>query len=269
MQGMAQTLRNHIRSTITTTLILAAFIAEAQKVQTHQSLVWYANTTTIKLTDRWAVSFDVQERRFVGPGAQHQFLVRPTVIRDLGSGWDLGMGGCVFWQSPQDPLSTSTLVVPELRPHMELNQRQKLKYFRFNQRYKIEARFFHNVVDNELVEGYTFGNLRFRYRAGIDLPFIKSSGKGPERLTLRLNDEILINVGEKIVANTFDNNRAYIGLATNITPALGLEVGYLNWFQERSNGKDFYNRNILRIALSQKIDMARHARTPANDPPKG
>lgn len=256
---------------ITATALLACttHVALAQKEQTHQKLVWFANVTTVKFNEHWATSMDIQERRFVDPSAQHQFLVRPTLIRTLGSGWDIGVGGCVFWQSPQDPESTSDLMVPELRPHLELNLRQKLRYFRVNQRYKAEARFFHNVEGGELAAGYTFGNYRFRYRLGLDLPLIKGADKKPDRLTLRLSDEVLINVGENIVSNSFDNNRAYVGLASNITPSLAVEVGFQNWFQERANGKDYYNRNILRLGFTQKINWSQPPATTGNTAPKG
>lgn len=240
-------------------------MAQAKKHITTQDLVWFAYTSTYKFNDHWSVSLDVQERRFINPGAQHQFLIRPTLIRSLGSGWDAGFGGCVFWQSPQDPYSTSTLVVPELRPHAELNQRQKLRYFNINQRYKVEARFFHNTEGQELASGYTFGSIRIRYRFGIDVPLVRTADKKLDRLTFRVNDEILINAGEKIVANTFDNNRFYVGLASNITPGLAVEVGYMNWFQERSSGKDFYDRNIARIAIAQKFGSHKKA-TPSTAP---
>lgn len=246
-----------------------AHMAHAQKEQTHQKLVWFASLTTLKFDPQWAVSMDIQERRFVDPGAQHQFLVRPTAYRTLGSGWDVGVGGCIFWQSPQDPLSTSTLMVPELRPHVELNLRQQLRYFRVSHRYKGEARFFHNVQDGELAEGYAFGNYRLRYRLGLDLPLIKGADRKPDRLTLRLSDEILINAGPNIVSNSFDNNRAYIGLSSNLTSSLAVEVGFQNWFQERANGRDYYNRNILRLAVAQKINLSKPAPPAGSQAPKG
>ena len=44
---------------------------------------------------------------------------------------------------------------------------KKYKYFNVNQRFKVEARFFHQTENNELVGGYQFSNFRMRYQLGL------------------------------------------------------------------------------------------------------
>lgn len=227
--------------------------AQEGKNKTNQQLVWFVYNNALKFTEKWGLGTDIQERRFINPSAQHQFLVRTKIQYNLGQGWDIGLGGCIFWQSPNDPNSTSDLVVPELRPHLEVTQKQKVRYFRIDHRYKVEARFFHHVDNGELRDGYSFRNFRFRYRIGVEVPLFTSKDKKVEYLSLRVNDEIHINAGEQVVMNTFDQNRIYAGFSTQITPNITFEAGYMNWFQEQSSGDDFYNRNIFRFAINHKI----------------
>ena len=232
-------------------------LGQVAKTKTNQDLIWFAYNNTLQFAEKWALATDIQERRYVNPSAQHQFLVRTKLQYTLGQGWDVGAGGCIFWQSPNDPYSTSDPVVPELRPHIEFNQKQKTRYFRINHRYKAEARFFQHVQDGELRPGYSFRNFRLRYQLGFDLPLLKNKDKKVERLTLRVYDEIHLNAGDQVVANTFDQNRIFAGLIYSLTNDLAVEVGYLNWFQQQPSGNDFFNRNILRFAITHKIGLGK------------
>jgi hypothetical protein len=45
-------------------------------------------------------------------------------------------------------------------------------------------------------------------------------------------DEIMINGGTKLSKNTFDQNRVYVAVQLELSPAVALELGYLNSFQE-------------------------------------
>ena len=65
----------------------------------------------------------------------------------------------------------------------------------------------------------------------------------------------MVNVGRKIVKNTFDQNRIYGALNYSFKPSFSIELGYMNWYQQRSNGVDFYNRNIFRLSLFHQISL--------------
>jgi len=231
--------------------------AFAQKQVEHQQLVWYAYINTIKFNPTWSLVSEVQERRFVNPSAQHQFVVRAHIHRDLGSGWDAGAGMCLFFHSPNDPGSEIDLAVPELRPHLEVNLRQKFSSFTVDHRYRAEARFFHHVNSTftELEDGYQYGNIRLRYRLQFFYPIIKFN----EIRTLRIKagDELLINLGSAIVHNFFDQNRLFAALNMVFSRAITLEAGYMNWFQQQKSGVDYYNRDILVFTLYHSIESKR------------
>ena len=55
----------------------------------------------------------------------------------------------LFLQSPNDPESTSKLIVPELRPDIGFNAKKKYNFFSINHRYKLEARFFHQTENDD------------------------------------------------------------------------------------------------------------------------
>ena len=152
-----------------------------------------------------------------------------------------------------DPFKEA-ITVPELRPHIEFNQRQKLRRVSIEHRYKMEARFFHqtDLAKTTLEDGFYFGNFRFRYRLQVVIPLIKYKNEGA--LKLKISDEILLNAGHNIVLNTFDQNRIYVGINTDVTKNISFEVGYLNWFQQRPTG-NFYHRHILAFGIFHKVNI--------------
>lgn len=87
----------------------------AQKEITKQSLVWYNLYTTLEFNEKWYFENEIQERHFINPTAQHQFIVRSHIHRLLGkTGWEASIGGCVFFQNPNDANAVVKLTVPEV-----------------------------------------------------------------------------------------------------------------------------------------------------------
>ena len=238
-------------------LLLVSGVAWSQKQVEHQQQIWFGYTNTIRFNPTWFLVTEVQERRFINPSAPFHFLLRTHIHRDLGSGWDAAAGFSLFLQSPNDPESEIDLTIPELRPHLEFNLRQKLNSFNIEQRYRAEARFFHNVNSTltDLDDGYSYGTLRLRYRIQFIFPVIKS--KGVNIIKLKAGDELMVNVGENIVHNFFDQNRLYAGVIFVLGPAFSLEAGYINWFQQQKSGVDYYNRDIFAFYFQHTIESKR------------
>ncbi len=228
-----------------------------QKNITEQNLAWYGLFTTLKFNEKWYFQNEIQERHYISPTAQHQFLIRSHIHRVLGeSGWETSAGMCLFLQNPNNPEADVKLTVPELRPHAEFSYKQKLKKFTLDHRYRAEARFFHNTNPSrtELENGFYFGNFRFRYRLQATIPLVKIENE--RYLKVKASDEIHINAGSKITKNVFEQNRIYLGINYDILPNLSFEIGYLNWFQQKSDG-NFYKRNIARITVFHTINFKR------------
>jgi hypothetical protein len=243
------------RSRLVVLLLFFSLGAKSQKVVTDQQLVWYGYFLSIQFNDKWHLQTEVQERHFINPVAQHQFLIRSDIHRALGaSGWETSAGMCAFFQNPNDPNAAVNLTVPELRPHIEFAYRQKVKIMTFDHRYRAEARFFHrtNIARTDLEDGFEFGNFRLRYRLQATVPVWRIDDK--RTLKVKVNDEVLLNAGSKIIKNVFDQNRIYAGISFDAMPKLTFDAGYLNWYQQRPTG-DFYNRNILRFSVYHKITL--------------
>jgi len=224
-----------------------------QKNVENQQLLWYGYYNKLQINQNWVLKSEVQERHFYQPLVQHQLVFRTNLDRRILDDINVSLGFVVFLQSPNDPESESTLMVPELRTDFGFNARKKYKYFNVNQRFKVEARFFHQTENNELVGGYQFSNFRMRYQLGLDIPLIKK--QDAEKLILKIKDEVMFNFGKNIVKNVFDQNRIYIGLNYPMNKNLAFEAGYLNWFQQRPSGTDFYNRDIIRFSVFHTINL--------------
>lgn len=242
-----------MKNIILLSFLLIPKFSFAQKKVEHQQLIWYGYYNSLKFNDNWALNSEIQERQFYDPTAQHQLVFRSNLERKLIDNWNTSVGMTLFLQNPNNPNSESNLTVPELRPDIGFNSKQKLGLITINHRYKAEARFFHDVENQKLVGGFRFSNIRFRYQLGLDFPLLKKEGK--EKIILKVKDEIMFNLGNKIVKNTFDQNRIYLALHYKLNASYALELGYMNWFQQQKTGTDFYNRDILRVSIFHNIDF--------------
>lgn len=239
-------------------LILLIFLVPSkmvysQKKVEQQQLLWYGYYNCLKLNSNWVLNSEIQERQFYNPTAQHQLVFRSNLERKLVGEWNASAGMTLFLQNPNNPEAESNLTVPELRPDIGFKNKQKLGFLSVNHRYKFEARFFHDVENNQLVGGYRFSNFRMRYQLGLDFPLWKKEEK--EKLVVKVKDEVMFNLGSKMVNNTFDQNRVYLAVNYRWNNSFAFEVGYMNWFQQQKTGIDFYNRDILRLSIFHTIEL--------------
>lgn len=233
-------------------LLLPEFLLAQKKVE-NQQLIWYGYYNDLKFNENWNLNSEIQERQFYNPTAQHQLVFRSNLERKVFGDWNASVGMTLFLQNPNTPNSESNLTVPELRPDIGFSNKQKLGFLTINHRYKAEVRFFHDMENDRLVGGYRFSNFRLRYQLGLDFPIWKKEGN--EKLLLKIKDEIMFNVGKKIVKNTFDQNRIYAAFNYKLNASYAFELGYMNWFQQQKSGVDFYNRDILRLSIIHSIDL--------------
>jgi hypothetical protein len=235
-------MRNYVFLTLLALFTLPVF---SQKNIDHQSLVWTRYQLKLKIDDHWSASQELEERTFWFPWRQHQLVSRSMAQYQLGSGWNLGGGLTYFRQAlPQDAHKEVTYTQPELRPFLEVGYKQSLsEKFNVQHRYWSEMRNF--KPENE---DFKYGNVRMRYK-------LEFQYQPTPKVTIKAYDEIFINFGENIVYNKFDQNR--IGASVQYMPLknLGFELGYINWYQQRPSGVDFYERNIVRFTIHQTFNL--------------
>ena len=227
--------------------------SNAQKNITHQSLIWYTYAQDLKINDRFSVYTDIQERQFISPVKQSQLVMRSTFKTAIKHNFDFGAGFC-FFLSNTDPTVDYDLQTPEVRPYIEFNNKQAYKRISVSHRARMEARFFHNVDGTELARGFSFGSMRFRYQFGLDI-LLNKPKEEKHALKLKIMEEVMINFGKKIKYNALDQNRISVLLVYAPIKAVAIEVGYVNWFQQRPSGANYFNRNILRVGLVHHIHL--------------
>ena len=215
-----------------------------QKNIEDQSLLWSRYSLEVKLEKDYRLRQEIEERAYWFPWRQHQFVSRTQLDKKIGAGWNAGIGFTYFLQSlPHDPKLDVEENRTELRPQVELSYTQNL-----NEKWKINHRFWSEFRFFEQTSGFEFSNNRTRYK--LELRYTPV-----EKLTIKAFDEIHVNIGQKVVHNVFDQNRYGASLQYMPFRNFGVELGYFNWFQQRSSGVDFYNRNIFRLTLHHKIDL--------------
>jgi hypothetical protein len=219
----------------------------AQKNIETQSLLWMRYHLTLKFNDNYQLRQEIEERTYWFPWRQHQFVARTNLERKLGKGWNTALGFTYFVHSlPHDPNVEEYTNQTELRPQFEFAYLQKLNdKLNLHHRYRDEFRFFEQPDGS-----FKYTNNRFRYK--LELQYSPSA-----KIALKAFDEIHLNIGNEIVNNVFDQNRYGGGIRYMPLKNFGVELDYMNWFQQRQSGVDFYNRHIVRFTINHIIDFSK------------
>lgn len=233
--------------------LLSSITAVSQKNITNQSLYWLRYYNQLSINKKLTWHNEIDDRRFFDANKQHHLIMHSRLHYKFFQNVDAALGMTYSLQSPQDPASTSELVIPELRPVQEINIVNPVtKKFSLQHRFRIEERFIHKNDGKTLLDGYDF-NFRFRYRLQVNYMLTKIEANHP--LTLKIAEEIMVNTGEHIVYNSFDQNRIYFALEKSLAKGFSAELGYLYWFQQRSSGNQYFERDIMRFTLYHKIKL--------------
>lgn len=235
-------------------ILLLSFGLSAQTPQkkiNKQSFSLFSLSSTFQVSPKWSIMSDVQERSFMKPIKQNQLSLRIQVQHNLGHDWTAAGGASYVLTRPGDPTSLSTLVIPEIRINQDLNYKQKFGGFSFGHRYRMEERFIRRTMNDTLIEGHRFIE-RLSYTLSFEFNLLKSKDNF-RSLAFKASNGIFINAGKHIVYNTFDQNRFYTGLNYQLYKNIAIEMGYINIFQQRSSGNQFYNRNIVSFSVNHKM----------------
>nr|WP_315196211.1 DUF2490 domain-containing protein [uncultured Flavobacterium sp.] len=234
-------------------LLLLCFIADAQTEKNidHQSLLWTRYYNQLTINDKWSIHTEFDNRVFISPFEENLFLIRMHGRYKVNKDVDFGAGVSYFSVATQVPENTKDFRIPEYRIQQDISWKHEYGNITLGQRFQVEERFFHNANNEGLLPGTTF-NWRFRYRLMGEFPCWK---KESQYLKAIVYDEIMINAGEKIVSNTFDQNRIYAALQYGVNKNIALELGYLNSFQQRASGVDYFDRDIIRFTFFHKIKL--------------
>ena len=224
---------------------------QTEKNVDYQSLLWTRYYNLLTLNNKWSIHSEFDNRIFINPVGENLYLFRVLGRYKMNDNLELGAGFAYFSVETQDPEITYDFNVPEYRGQQDLIWKQGIGRITLVHRFQVEERFFHNANKEELLPGTTY-YWRFRYKIQGEHIFWK---KENQFLKAIVYDELMINGGKNVVKNTFDQNRIYAALHYGINKNIALELGYLNSFQQRSSGIDYFNRDIIRFTFFHKINL--------------
>ena len=221
-----------------------------KSIHTREQL-WFGYFNQTRITNKVGLWLDVHYR-LTDHFAERpfQFIVRPALNFYIKDNLRLQTGYAYVSHFPAEGLETTR---PEHRGWQQIWWNQKYNGFTTLQWLRLEERFNRKVANDELQPGYNF-NYRLRYNFSFFFPL-----KGKELVAktpfLALIDEVFINFGDKIVYNTFDQNRFFIGLGYQITSHMNVQTGYMNIFQQEASGNSYWSTHAIRLFLFQTLDV--------------
>lgn len=237
-------------------LIIAALLVainfaplQAQKTVENRTQTWFGYFNQTRLTNKWGFWFDAHFRNLDVANPNTAFI-RPGLTYYLNDNFRLTAGYMLGYNFAPENRNTSWI---EHRPWQQLWWRTKYNGFHITQWVRFEQRFVENVVNDISTNSFNF-NYRLRYNILLQVPII---GKELVKNTpyFALQNEIFINMGKNITLNIFDQNRFFVGFGYYLTDHLHFQVGYMNLFQQRASGDDFFNNNCFRLFVFQTLDF--------------
>lgn len=231
-------------------------IVEARE-RAPQFLGWHSYTNILKVDKNTSINTEIHERHFWNPLAQHQFAYAMRIQRDVGEKrkWSVVPGFAYFrHNTPADPHREIQLVIPELRPQLDINYKQVLKNATLFHRHRFETRIFRksDIANHVLEEGYEFNSFKMRYQFLASFPLVEFGEN--QKLYFRMGDELHFHFGKKVGKKYFDHNRFSSSLMVDVVPTLALELGYQHWYHQLSTGEGL-QRHLIRVGIQQTITL--------------
>jgi hypothetical protein len=212
---------------------------QPEKEINEQAQVWLSVNSTLRFTDRWGAVGDVHVRR-------NDFLEDPSfhLLRFGAHFWltdalTVTLGYAHNWVAPaREDWSTWT---EENRIYQQVQYATSLGRVRVLHRLRNEQRWRQEVEDDALTGESAFSD-RVRYLVSLTIPV----SERPSVPSLVVSDEILVQFGPGIVANTFDQNRLFLGIKKGLGRSWSFDLGYMLVYQQKASGYQYDLNHTLR-----------------------
>lgn len=225
-------------------LLLLAVDSHAQKAEKEidqNVMFWTSINSTMRFSNHWGLMADFHIRRT-------DFIANPSFY--------FARAGAVYWfQSATGACGYANLLLapaPETITTWSDEHRiyQQLQYvstirettmslrLRNEQRWKQEV----DVAQDKKTGDYKFSN-RVRFLLSFTIP-VCNNKKIP---SLALADEMMLQFGDEVVYNTFDQNRFFIGIKQDLGNNFSVDLGYMHVFQQKASGYRYDSNHTLRV----------------------
>lgn len=202
------------------------------------------------LSDRLQLNGDTSFRWKDGFAARNQYIVRIGFLYKVWPGLQIGGGFAQLGNYGENGLGRL-----EFRPHQDLALRKDFKFFRLNQRLRIEERFFDQLETTALRESENF-HFRFRYALTATIPLFGISSVNPERkMVMQLGDEIFLNGGNQLGSKTFDQNRILISPTLQWNKSLSLALCWSSQYASTEESLNYNQTDIFWLQIRQQFEM--------------
>jgi hypothetical protein len=210
--------------------------------------LWIGYFSHVKLKEKWAINSDFQYRTRNGISQSSQLLFRSGLSYSFNNKLEVTLGGAHFRFFITDDITRG-----EWRPWQEVKISDQIGIIKISNRFRFEQRFNEIVKDGSPSGNYLF-NWRFRHRIDLRVPLKKEKDNG-NNLHALLGNELMINAGENIQINYFDQNRLYIGLNYEINKQMSVQLQYMHLWQLSSFAREMNFTNILRFNFYHTISI--------------
>lgn len=243
-----------IFSLATFCLLFYSEYASAQISLFEQGLLyWTGIYGEYKISDRFQIDGEIDNRRFFSPSNQYQSIGRTTIYFKKSKQLNFGLG--IAYSALYSLYSD--VVQPEIRPHQEVNYNYGEGKWQFNHRVRIEQRFVGDTTrtftpNNEIIEtnesSYGF-TIRTRYELAADLSLLDKNREGGH-VNFQLKTEVMVNDSLKEFLNT---TRIYAGLQYFLTDWTRLELGYLKSTEKEYDFGTLFSYDNIRFTYRQRL----------------
>lgn len=212
------------------------------------NMVWVGYFSMIKFNDKWSLNSDAQFRTRNEVKNYSQALLRTGLSYKLNEKVDVTLGLAHFRF-----FITNDKTRGEWRPWQEFKLNDKFGNCKLSHRFRVEQRFNETVKNSEATNDYQF-NFRFRYRFDLRYPILKENKSGNNIYAL-IGNEIMVNAGNNISYNYFDQDRLYVGVNYEINKKIALQLQYMHIWQQASNGLILNSNEVIRLNIYHTISI--------------
>ena len=212
------------------------------------NMVWVGYFSMIKINDKWSLNSDAQFRTRNEVKNYSQALLRTGLSYKLNEKVDVTLGLAHFRF-----FITNDKTRREWRPWQEFKLNDKFGNCKLSHRFRVEQRFNETLKNSEATNDYQF-NFRFRYRFDLRYPILKENKSGNNIYAL-IGNEIMVNAGNNISYNYFDQDRLYVGVNYEINKKIALQLQYMHVWQQASNGLTLNSNEVIRFNIYHTISI--------------
>ena len=227
----------------------------AQRQTTNNLNGWYMYFGDHKFANKWGVHIEGQLRRNDVITKVQQLLLRTGLNYYFNPNVFATVGYCFVETYPYGEFAVKA-TFSEHRLWEQLQIKTQLSNFEWISRFRLEQRFSQIPINNAGIfeSGVAVYANRFRLLNRFSMPF-EGDKIGDNSFYLTAYDEIMINFGEHVGMNLFDQNRAYLALGYKVPKIGRLELGYMNQIAIRPSGLQVEYNHTLQVGLTSNLDF--------------